>query len=112
MVEAWTRSISPHLYALRDDNGKVWHRVKMYPTKSYTNFDFRFQDSQKISIQSEILFYPLQWTRVCLSKDSNSSLTRLVVDGQLLIEQEVKVKNQPDNLDLALGALDMYEFPG
>ena len=50
------------------------------------------------------MFYPLQWIRVCLSKDSNTSLARLVVDGELLIEQEVKVKNQPDNLNLVLGS--------
>ena len=58
------------------------------------------------------MFSPLQWTRVCLSKDSNTSLARLVVDGELLIEQEVRVKNQPDNLNLVLGAYQDVEFPG
>ena len=103
MVEAWAEYGDVRLFILRDDNRKVWHWVKIYAATTYTEFSFQFEDSPPISNQSEILFYPLQWTRVCLSKDSNTSLARLVVDGELLVEQEVKVKNQPDNLNLDLG---------
>ena len=35
---------------------------------------------------------------------------RLVVDGELLIEQEEKVKNQPDNLYLVLGIKQIGEL--
>ena len=72
-------------------------------TETYTQFGFAFEDSPMLSNQSETLFYPLQWTRVCLSKDSITSLARMVVDGELLVEEEVRVKSQPDKLDLVLG---------
>ena len=56
----------------------------------------------------------MQWTRVCLSKDSNTSLVRLVVDGELLVEEKVKLDNQPEDLDIVLGwsALAGNENPG
>ena len=118
MVEAWNEHTqAARLFVLLDDNGEVWHWGKIFAATTYTKFSLRFEDSQLLSKQSKILFYPLQWTRVCLSKDSNTSLARLVVDGELLIEQKVKVKNQPDNLHLLLGIWtspssgNTYEYP-
>ena len=104
MVEAWTKYVSAMLFVLHDDNRGVWHWVRTLAHDTYTEFSFQFEDFPPNSNQSKILLYPLQWIRVCLSKDSNTSLARLVVDGELLIEQEVKVKNQPDNLNLVLGS--------
>ena len=113
IVEAWAEYTNAHLFVLRDDKGRFWHTVKIYAATTYTQFSIRFENLPRISFQSKNLFYALQWTRVCLSKDSNTSLSRLVVDGELLIEQEVKVKNQPDNLELILGwDGNTYEFPG
>ena len=113
MVEAWDEFTDANIFVLRDGNEKVWHWVQINADVTYTEFTFQFEDSQQISNQSKTLFYPLQWTRVCLSKDSNTSQARLVVDGQLLIEQEVKVKNQPDNLNLVLGWNGYnFEYPG
>ena len=111
-MEAWTDYQDAELFVLRDDNGKVWHLVKIFAQTTYTQFSFQFEDLPRISTQSKILFYPLQWTRVCLSKDSNTSLARLVVDGELMFEQEVKVKIQPDNLNLVLGRVGYFEDPG
>ena len=113
MVEAWSDSGNARLFVLRYDNGEEWHEVDIYALLTYTEISFRFEDSQWFSKQSKILLFPLQWTRVCLSKDSNKSLARLVVDGELVIEQKVKVKNQPDNLGIVLG-WDGYglEYPG
>ena len=102
MVEAWTKKNYGKLYLLRDNKGKRWHFVKIYAATSYTQFSFVFEDSPMFSNQSKILFYPLQWTRICLSKDSNTSLARLVVDGELLIEEKVKVENKPEDLSLVL----------
>ena len=83
------------------------------PKKLTQNSYFKFEHFPEFTKQSKNLFYPLHWTRVCLSKDSNTSLGRLFVDGELLIEQEVKVKNQPDNLNLDLGwSGTRYKFPG
>ena len=59
------------------------------------------------------LFYPLQWTRVCFSSNSNTSTVRLVVDGELLVEKVWKVKKKPDNINLVLGMSEKpYEDPG
>ena len=56
---------------------------------TYTEFSFKFVDHPSFSNISEVLFYPLQRTRVCLSKDSNTSMVRLVLDSELLFEKEV-----------------------
>ena len=117
MVEAWAGAESANsvLFALYydGDSGQIWHWVRIIAKMTYTEFSFRFEDSPMFSNQSKILFFPLQWTRVCFSKDTNSSLARLVVDGELVIEQEVKVKNQPENLDLVLGFGGIgQEYPG
>ena len=75
----------------------------MVPLRLYTEFSFQFVDWQ-FSNQTEILFKPLHWTRVCVSKDSNTSLARLVVEGELEVEHEVAVNNQQDSLKLVLGS--------
>ena len=67
---------------------------------TYTEFSFKFVDYPSFSNISEVLFYPLQRTRVCLSKDSNTSMVRLVLDSELLFEKEVMIKNEPTNLNL------------
>ena len=97
MVKAWKKYNTAYLFVLLDENQKVWHWAEDAAHDTYTGFSFQFEESPHFSKESEILFYPLQWTRICLSKDSNTSLGRLVID------QEVKVKNQPDNLNLDLG---------
>ena len=70
---------------------------------TYTEFSFKFVDYPSFSNISEVLFYPLQRTRVCLSKDSNTSMVRLVLDSELLFEKEVLIKNEPTNLNLVFG---------
>ena len=70
---------------------------------TYTEFSFKFVDYPSFSNISEVLFYPLQRTRVCLSKDSNTSMVRLVLDSELLFEKEAMIKNKPTNLNLVFG---------
>ena len=103
MVERWTEYADSVLFVLQDDKGEVWHWAYIDAGTTFTQFTFKFEDSPMFTAQSASLFYPLQWTRVCLSRDSNTSLVRLVVDGELLLETDWKVKNQPDNLNLVLG---------
>ena len=113
MVEAWNEYETAVLYELQDDEGKTWHWAKIYAAKTFTKFSFQFEDSPTFSRLSDILFYPLQWTRVCLSRDSNTSLVRLVVDSELLIEEVVKLESLPGSLNLVLGLFKSYiEFPG
>ena len=113
MVEAWTKYTSSWLFVLHDDGGKIWHWVKIFATSTYTQFTIKFKESLKFTVQSVSLFYPLQWNSVCLSRDSNTSLVRLVVDGELLMEKVWNVKHKPDNLSLLLGRpWKPYEQPG
>ena len=103
MVKAWAKYASGVILVIRDDKGTIWFWEKIRSTKTYTEFSFQFGDSPYVSNKSKILFYPLQWTRLCLAKDAYTSKARLVVDGELLIETEVKVEDNPDDLNLALG---------
>ena len=103
MVEAWANIPGAKLFVLLDDKGETWHWVRIVAVSTYTKVPIQFEDSPMLSNKSEILFYPLQWTRVCLSKDSNTSLARLVVYGELLVEHEVKVKERPNDLNIVLG---------
>ena len=86
MVEAWDLETDAMLLVLYDDNGERWNFVRIYAYKTYTEFQVQFEDF--VSITNKMLFYPLQWTRVCLSRDSKTSLSRLVVDGELLVEKK------------------------
>ena len=59
-----------------------------------------------ITVSIPTIFFPLQWTRACLSLDSLASKVRVVVDGQLLVEEEYRReedKYRPANLSLVLG---------
>ena len=113
MVKSWTSYQNARLFVLRDDNGHVWLWVEIAAMTTYTEFSFQFEDSPRILTRSELLFYPLQWTRVCLSRDSNTSLARMIVDGELLVEHQVEVKIKLGPFDLVLGLLKKtYEQPG
>ena len=117
MVEAWNKYVSAKVFFLHDNKGEGWHTLGIAAEATYTEFSLQFEDSPALSNQSKILFFPLQWTRVCLSVDAYTFLTRLVVDGELLVENEVKLKNEPDNLNLVLGSWtsptsgNTYEYP-
>ena len=60
----------------------------------------------EISCYQQSVFFPLQWSRACLSLDSKAGKVRLVVDGQLLGEEEYRReedKKRPANISLLLG---------
>ena len=78
MVEVWNLYREAPILILLDNMGDVWHYLWIFVTETYTEFDLSFEQYPGFSKQREALFYPLQWTRVCLSKDSETSLVRLV----------------------------------
>ena len=110
-VEAWAGgSENSKLFVLTDDKQEeTWLFAEIYATDTYTEFSFKFKDSQYFLAFSDVLFYPLQWTRVCfsLSADtvSNNSTVTMVADGQKWIEESWLVTNKPDDLTLVLGLL-------
>ena len=107
MVEAWNEYETAVLYELQDDEGKTWHWAKIYAAKTFTKFSFQFEDSPTFSRLSDILFYPLQWTRMCVSISPNitsgNSTVRMVADGKKWHEESWLVKNKPENLNLKIG---------
>ena len=100
------------LYVLEDKKGRKWHTLKFLPDKSFTEFLFMFKGSPQFRIPAKFLFYPEQWTRVCLSMNSNSSLVSLVVEETLLGEKAWRVEKKPSNLHLVLGLISKNEHSG
>ena len=113
MVEYWTEYTNARLYGLHDEN-EVWHFVEIFAAPTYTEFTIKFEGSSTYGVTSDFLFYPLQWTRICLSMDSNSSEVQFVVEGELVTHKPSWVKKRPDNLNLTLGMAVEYleEYPG
>ena len=117
MVEAWPNLIAADMFALLDVDGYIWGRINLYPSNSFTEYEAKLGPVFFVK-QTQILFFPLQWSRACLSLDSNASKVRLVVDGQLLGEGEYKREEdeyRPVNLSLVLGQTtgqaNVYEYP-
>ena len=118
MVEVWFGGFTAaDMFILLDGDGYMWGRINLNAAHSDTEYDVQLGPVffQK---QSEALFFPLQWSRACLSLDSNASKVRLVVDGQLLGEGEYKREEdeyRPVNLSLVLGQTtgqaNVYEYP-
>ena len=109
MVEAWATQFSfVDLFRLRDKWGDpVWTKVSLFAGPGYTEYDGWLGTNGPYFInQTETQFFPLQWTRVCLSLDFEGKVT-LVVDGQLLAEQEYiredDTRYRPANMSLVLG---------
>ena len=88
MVEAWTTKFkSADMFVLLDVHGYVWGRINLWAANSYTQYEAMLGPVY-FQRQVEAIFFPLQWTRACLSLDLIASQVRLVVDGQLLGEEE------------------------
>ena len=106
MVEAWhTEQSAADMFSLRDDQEKNW--LYVYLLASPTNTQYIFELGPKFfSKQSEFSFFPLQWTRVCVSVDSTGGKVAIVVDGQLLMEEEYKREEDdrfPTNVSVLTG---------
>ena len=109
MVEAWATQFSfVDLFRLRDKWGDpVWTKVSLFAGPGYTEYDGWLGTNGPYFInQTETQFFPLQWTRACLSLGFEGKVT-LVVDGQLLAEQEYiredDTRYRPANMSLVLG---------
>ena len=90
MVEAWTTVFSSaHIFRLLDVDGDGWGYVELYAATSYTQYNVKLGPVNFVK-QTEAVFFPLQWSRACLSLDSKASKVRLVVDGQQLGEEEYR----------------------
>ena len=114
MVDAWTTQFeSSDMVTLLDVDSYRWGWINLYAASSYTEYDVKLGPVFFIK-QTESVFFPLQWSRACLSLDSVASKMTLVVDGKLLGEKEYrreKDTDRPANLSLLLGFFrDTYDF--
>ena len=104
MVEAWTTEFTAaDLFQLLNNDGYRWIFSNFWADLSYTEYDVFVGQARHLN-QTEDLFFPLQWTRACLSLDS--SKIKLVANGQLLVDEEYKKgedTERPANLNVRLG---------
>ena len=116
-IESWADSVAAaHMFSLLDNDGYKWEHLAIYATSTHTEYEVWLGPVHIIN-QTETVFFPLQWSRACLSLDSVASKVALVVDGQLLDEKEYKREEdiyRPANLSLLLGfdALNYIESTG
>ena len=85
MVDSWPTK-SARMFLLYDPVAKVqWGYIYLSAAFSYTQYDVKLGQVFFVK-QIETVFFPLQWSRACLSLDSNKVV--VVVDGKLLGESE------------------------
>ena len=111
MVEKWKDSSNSPLFVLLDSDDNVWLSLGLFAAESHTEFTIHFS-RVRINRKSPHPFFPMQWTRVCISFNSDTSMVTLVVDGDQLIERTIYVDSTPVNLNLILGADLGAESPG
>ena len=106
MVEAWhTEQSAADLFSLQDDQDVYWGNVYVVASPTYMQYILELGPiftAKKIPA----VFFPLQWTRVCLSVDSVGGNVLMVVDGQLLVEEEYKREEDnkfPTNVSILTG---------
>ena len=94
MVDAWPTK-SARMFTLLDAKGQ-WGYIHLSAALTYTQYDVKLGPVFFVE-QRETVFFPLQWTRACLSLDSSKVV--VVVDGQLLGEREYRREEDTDRLD-------------
>ena len=84
-VEFWVEGFtnSP-LFYLVDENEDTWLYVELFATSNYTEFTVETKN-ESFTIRSQSLFFPMQWTRVCLSFDSNTSKLIQIENRQICL---------------------------
>ena len=92
--------ITAPLFVLLDKNRKTkWLEVKFQSFNDRIEFDMSIS-GRGLSAKSSSLYFPMQWTRVCFSLNSNTSMATLVVDGNRLMEVNVVVNKRPSYLNI------------
>ena len=106
MVEAWhTEQSAADLFSLQDDQDVYWGNVYVVASPTYMQYILELGPIFTAK-KSPAVFFPLQWTRVCLSVDSVGGNVLMVVDGQLLVEEEYKREEDnkfPTNVSILTG---------
>ena len=102
MVEQWGVGQSSPLFLLLDSRKKRWLYVELFAAKSHTEFTTYFL-AEQFTVSSPNIFFPMQWTRICFSFNSETSLATLVVDGDQLGEEFIEKDEKIFNLNMIIG---------
>ena len=102
MVENWgiLGAPNPPLFVLRDNNitwlddkDQKWLYVGFAAAKNKTEFVLHLSGVE-FTVATSSIFFPMQWTRLCLSYNGNTSLMNFVVDGDQLVERVIDVDTE------------------
>ena len=108
MVEAWTTVFSEaDMFTLLSNDGDEWGYTNLYAGNLYTEYYVQL-GPVFFTKQTQTVFFPLQWSRVCLSLDSVKSKVVLVADGQLLGEEEYEREEDEKRTTLISLVLGFY----
>ena len=115
LPRAWITSFTAaDLFQLTCRDGKVWGQLHMYAAKTYTDYQLTLGDVW-FSVKTPTVWFPLSWTRVCLSLDTKSGTVVLVINGVLEKVHQAALeddKNRPGNLTITLGhRIDIWKLP-
>ena len=104
MVEWWGMYQNSPLFRLLDDFGKnkKWLYVEVDAAPTHTGYTVVFSGIQ-FAATSPSIFFRFQWTRLCLSFNTSTSMVTLVVDGNQLAKKFVVVEKNLNNLNMIIG---------
>ena len=87
MVDAWKPPVSSaRMFGLLNDKKEDWLGITLSAKDLSTGYKVGFLSRWAIIADKSEQFWPLQWSRVCLSLDTVNGSMILVVDGELLGE--------------------------
>ena len=86
MVEAWTTEfVSAIMFTILENRKGSWGSLNSVVSPYYTQCKGRL-DHGRLAPTVYGMFFPLQWTHVCLSVAGKATLVNLVIDGKLVVD--------------------------
>ena len=106
MVEQWDVQSQTFaaLYQLRGHKnaGAIWHTLKIFAQEKDTVFEI-LVGGKSNQIPLSKMYFPFEWTKACVSLDSQKSEVQLVVDGEWVGERNMTISKKPEHLNLEIG---------
>ena len=94
--------VSAIMFTILENRKGSWGSINLVVSPYYTQCKVRF-DHRRFAQTVFGMFFPFQWTHVCLFEAGNLTLLnlvkdgKLVVDGKLLQEEEYQRKYKPSD---------------
>ena len=82
MIKAWKGAYDGgYFFQIKGATGARWAEVMVAPTATQMQYTVALGKASFVNLQ-DVRFFPLQWTRFCLSLDTANGKVVMVVDGQ------------------------------